>query len=74
MSLKEARKKVQKSVEFIAAHYPTNLALPELRLIQATLEYQIHLLNGGDDAPHSQAILAEASAIDTVGKGPLGID
>jgi len=36
MSVREGRKKIQRSIEYIAAAYPAKIAVPELQKIQQT--------------------------------------
>jgi hypothetical protein len=87
MSLKENRKKVQKSIVFIGSEYPAKLAVPELRLILQTVQAELRILGCASTTEAAltetsedaiTASSARCSAIDTVGKYPLryplGID
>ncbi len=46
MNLRETRKKIQRSIEFLANHERPDLALAELEKIQATVEAEIGRLRG----------------------------
>ena len=41
MALKEARKKLERSIDWLVAHYPREVVLPELRKLRSLVQQHI---------------------------------